>query len=380
MDNTPIPITRAKIGQETARQNPYAGLEEKLNNELSLAEGLRQQRMGYASGKGQEIVSALQNPENRAPGQSPVQGLNLGMSLKDSYVQDISNAGSRADNLIQMLINIADKKKQADLDEQNAIMKRAEAKQTAIKAYKDTGVWVDPSTGEIGTVPDSLSVLKINKTGVDAISEVAKQGGESILKKYKTVAERSAIAEDILKSGGWDEYRKQVPLESLTTEDEDNELRTTTNLLVTMDRALGALPTGDEIGGTGPIAGLINENFVSDKTKEMRRAVTDVEKTFLQLISGKVISDKEVARLHDILPKANKTESANVRDIQRLREGINFGIKLFELGKREGLTANQAYDKYGKDLADEMGVNIGQDNKKDNKSADDIFDAYLGGK
>jgi len=192
--------------------------------------------------------------------------------------------------------------------------------------------------------------------GVDAISLAMKQGGSEFVNKGKTKDERSAIAEEIAKMGGVSGYRQALPLKDLATEAENTGLTASTDLKSKIDRSLPQFEK-DVPGGTGPIAGRlfdipvlggVLQSMASPETRNKRASAGQIMSLYQQMISGKVVSDAEVQRLQAFLPSGNKSETQNREDLNRLKNDIQSNMDLFEIAKREGLTANEAYDKYAK--------------------------------
>ena len=189
--------------------------------------------------------------------------------------------------------------------------------------------------------------------GTEAVSEIMKQGGSSFINKGKSKDERISIAEEILNSGGLSEYRKALPLTDLADDKEKEGLTATTDLLSKIDRALPSMQK-DTIGGTGPLAQFIPGFLGTTEGREARATPEMVRAAYQQMISGKVVSEQEAKRLARFLPTKGKTETQNREDLQRLKDGIDLNLQLFEKGKREGLTTNEAYTKYGKDILKEQ--------------------------
>lgn len=190
--------------------------------------------------------------------------------------------------------------------------------------------------------PDTGTLTK----GVDPIAEVIKQGGSELLKKASGAAERKMLAQDIISSGGVSQYRKTLPYENLLSDKENTALQTQTGLLSQIDDAL-PLFAHDVMGGTGPLGQYVPGFMAGPLTREKRRVVTELNSAYQNMISGKTISDKEAKRLSQFLPSSSKTETQNSEDLQHLKDGIVNAQSLFEQSKREGLSIDEAYKKYG---------------------------------
>lgn len=218
---------------------------------------------------------------------------------------------------------------------------------------KKLGLQVDPKTGNIinanGAIP----------TGNAAIAEVLRQGGADFINKVTNPSQKIAIAEDILRLGGVKAYRNEVPLDSLFDDRQRESAKTASDLLFNIDRAAELFGGGDKYGGTGPVAQIFNQEFNpfrSENTKEMTRLVEKVRADYQKLISGVAISEQEAKRLSTFLPTKGKNESTNYGDLKALSNGIKANLELFELGVREGLTPNETYKKYGKQILEKYGA------------------------
>lgn len=184
---------------------------------------------------------------------------------------------------------------------------------------------------------------------MEAIQQVVTQGGSDFINKGKTKDERMAIAQEVMKAGGMDKYRQLLPLKDLSTEKELTGIQSSVDLKGKIDTSLPNFEQ-DTAGGTGPLAQYIPFFLRSPEGREKVAGVEQVRALYQQMISGKVISDREAERLKQFLPTKGKTETNNREDLKRLKDGIDLNLKLFEKGKREGLTANEAYDKYGAEI------------------------------
>jgi len=193
--------------------------------------------------------------------------------------------------------------------------------------------------------------------GADAVAIAMQQGGGDFINKGKDVGSRNAIAETIARMGGVTKYRDQLPLNDLLTQPERDQELATQNLQSAVDTALPNFKK-DTLGGTGPLAQFIPSFLRSQAGQDKIANASRVQSLYAQLVSGKVISEPEMQRLSGFLPTAGKNESVNKRDLERLSTGIVNNMKLFEKGKREGLTPNEAYTKYGKDIIGTDGTRV----------------------
>lgn len=289
------------------------------------------------------------------------------------YTSDLSNAARMLTGFTDILGQNTDLTKEkariASAAEDRNYNRSKDAQDYNLE-LKKLGLQVDSKTGEITTATGST--LK----GSAAVAEVVKQGGAKLLSQVTNPAQKVSIAEDILAAGGVKEYRNLVPLKSLLNKDQEKAETAMTEMMLSMDRAMEVFQGGDKLGGTGPIAGILNANdwnpFRSENTKEMNRLAGAITANYQKMLSGVAISDKERARLEKFLPTGYKNESTNLDDLKTLHEGIQANLELFELSVREGLTPNEAYQKYGKEVLTKYGADVSGD-KTNNKTTSSGF-------
>lgn len=222
-----------------------------------------------------------------------------------------------------------------------------------------TGMQYDPKTGKYKPLRGIL-------TGEAAVAQVLKEGGADILNQAKDKDARKALAQEIVSMGGVKAYKKQLPLDALLNDNEKKSLAEGTDLLGKIDQAITLFAGGDKMGGTGPLAQMIPGFFASENTREMRRYTDDLRAQYQKLISGATVSDTEAKRLEKFLPTSGKTESQNLGDLQKLKRDLLLNMQLLEKAKQEGLTVNQAYQKYAKEVG--LGGDVSNTGKKDKKS------------
>lgn len=339
---------------------------QKLNDQLSLSEGLTKRRQEFATtGQGRQIYDALSDPSKVMTGIDPNANLKQGIDIRSGYESSIAKAGTNTTDILTQLAGLIRQQKQ---DENTVIERKMQIAKLNEEVLKPKNLKMDENGEVTGLSAEELAANgPILKKGTQAVSEVLKQGGSDVLNQAKDVNARTALAEEILKTGGVSEYRKQLPLDSLLNDAERTEIQKNATLLSQIDQAIPVFSSGDKSGGTGPIAGLLPGFISPEKTREMRRQVGAITTQFQQLISGKVISDKEVKRLAAFLPNQYKSESENMGDLVKLKSEIEKNMSLFEKAKQEGITANQAYDKYGKETIQGQSGTIKVKRKSDGK-------------
>lgn len=364
---------RAQAGDELDRQ--IESIDMQLGGNTGLSEGLRMRREqlnkltgrtqnieNYVGGEGGANLEAVQNMK-RVPGEAPSGRLQSALSmmkLQQSTLSDSAREEAAALNALTDFILGVNRLAQDEEDRKiNNAIKEAQLRNEGYRIEDGTLV---PLTDE--------ERMGAALTGQDAVAEVINQGGDEFIRLGKTQAERYAIAESILESGGVKEYRKQLPLTDLITESELKGLQAQNDLNILLTQGIGVFSQGNMAGGTGPLAQFLPGLFVGPNTREMRRVVENIKAQYQKFISGATVPESEAKRLAKFLPSSGKTEQQNLEDMKKLSRDIEINQKIFDLGKRNGLTPDQAFKEYGEQVFEEYGVPYPQKNIK----TDDGFD------
>lgn len=341
---------------------------------LSFTEGLRDRRAKlerlrgnveslkeFQQGEGAANLAAIEGFE-RVPGQRPSEIIRATLGVED-VSRDLLSEASRRE--IAGLEAITAFIRQEQSDQLNRSSVSMEQRRLAADDLDKGRVWDEATQTYRAATPDDYLITPTGEqftdeqkaasrlTGEAAILEVKRQAGDlwKTLTKGVSVKNMAAFAEEILRSGGVSEFRKTALFDSLLDETELTEMDQVKDIRQALGTAAASFETRTGGPGTGPIADLplVGKFFdiFSADTAELKAQAEKVKTMYAQLISGKVISDKEIERLRRFLPDPKKTETRNVQDIERLQKDIQINLELFERGKREGLSANEAFDKYG---------------------------------
>jgi hypothetical protein len=369
---------QAQAGDELARQ-----LQSSLQAQLSLAEDFQsraQERFpelqkrtnevqafarGTDPGQGASSVEALRNLGERVSGEAPSALLTassgLGRALQTGLDETVAAERrgfqeTQSDNVINIISKMISLKERQD-----------EAVRQSVKdGFKVT------ADGTIEPLSEQEFAQR-ELVGEDAVAEVIKQGGSDLVRKGGTKDERYAIAESILRSGGIQQYKQQIPLIELITNSEEKDIKTQTDLLQLIDQGVALFSGTDVKTGTGPFAALIPGFLAGEKTRSLRRVVENVKAQYAKIISGATVSDREMSRLEKFLPTSGKTETENLEDLKQLSKDLMINQLIFEKGKREGLTANQAYSEYGQEIFDQFeGTGAGSSNQDNDKILEEM--------
>lgn len=340
---------------------------------LSLREGQEKATTEFAGGQGLANVQAIRNAP-RAYGARPSDqysmALGASQDLRNAVTGTIERKQSEVSALMDFLTKVSttlNTRKEMEMRKAQEDEDRKLREREIRLREQELGFKIDKATGELvktedvdgletpdGEPLDDQQKADAKLSGDAAISRVASQSAsaKTYLNQFKSKGERAAVAEQILKSGGWNSFTKDpsFSISALLTDKEKVALEAQTGLMVDLDSAIASFSGGDQMGGTGPLAQFLPGIVAGGKTREMRRNLETVRAQYQKAISGATVSDSEVKRLSAFLPTSAKTESQNLEDLQRLKQGIEANQKIFEASKREGITVNEAYSKYGKEI------------------------------
>jgi hypothetical protein len=357
----------AQAGEETARQlDPNATAQQVPTADAGFAQYLADQRSKLSQVQTKQTEAATQyGPTgtigNEISRMGNVADLPVGYAPSrqlGTYTQTLGQQRAYQSNLNEQEVGINEniiKTLAAIFNQEEKNLDIANKKADLLgKGYKADGQNLIPLT--------EAEKQAAGFVGESAVAEVIKQGGRDFI-TGGSAAERQAIAEEILRSGGVKEYRKLLPLTNLVSTTELNALQDQTDLDVLLSQAINYFENNKSFTGTGLFAQLVPGAVAGETTREMRRQIETIKALYAKAISGATISDREMKRLATFLPSSGKNEAENLGDLEKLQRDIKINQEIFELGKREGLTSNQAFDKYGKEIFSKYGVDLGSDEK-----------------
>lgn len=379
------PFTQAQSGDELARQQGYGSVDEMMADidrsigGASFTEGLAARRakleqltgrtnavQEFQQGEGAQNLAAIEGMQ-RLPGEAPSDIIKSAMGVRGTGRQILSTAASNEVSGLNALTDLL---------------------QVAIGAKKQIDENKKSATYTIDATDWSEQDKQLaNLSGYDAVAAVRKQGGDQFLKG--DAKDRIATAEAILQSGGVKKWRKQLPVDQLMSDTERKDMDVQVDLQMQIEAAKQLLADAKDISAaSGPLAQILPNFVVGKDNREIRRAIETVKAQYAKMLSGATISDSEIKRLKQFLPDVGKTEAQNLEDLKKLSRDISINQKIFELGKQNGLTPNQAFSQFGKDVFNEFGVSDTTTPSKefDREAAkkagytDEEINAYLGGK
>lgn len=136
---------RAQSGDEASRVMNQDQLLEKLNNELSLSEGLTKRRQEFATtGQGRQIYDTLSDPAKVMTGLDPNSNLKQGIDIRSGYEESIAKSGRNTMDVLTAISSILKERKSAE--QSAAELKLQEQKLKADLASKN--MTIDEKTGE----------------------------------------------------------------------------------------------------------------------------------------------------------------------------------------------------------------------------------------
>lgn len=316
---------------------------------MSLSDRLNQLDQ-YTAVKNPQVKGKILDFSNMIVGDDPMDRVKAAMEYDALSGNIRSGAQEQQQGMLDALLRLAEADKDRTLQERKFALDEA-----------SSGMQYDSTTGKYKPLQGVM-------TGEAAVAQVLKEGGADILNQAKDKEARKALAQEIVLMGGVKAYKKQLPLDALLNDNEKKALAEGTDLLGKIDQAITLFSGGDQAGGTGPLAQFIPGFIAPENMREMRRYADDLRAQYQKLISGATVSDTEAKRLEKFLPTSGKTESQNLGDLQKLKRDLLLNMQLLEKAKQEGLTVNQAYQKYGKQL----GLGSDKTSGKVDKKADPL--------
>ena len=245
---------------------------QKLNNELSLSEGLTKRRQEFATtGQGRQIYDALSDPNKVMTGIDPNANLKQGIDLRQGYEQSIAKAASNTMDVLTAISSILKERKNAE--QSAAELKLQEQKLKADLATKN--MVLDENTGE----PRGMTQEELKNRG-SMISNVDLKGAS------KTDME---LAKGV--------YKAQQALEGA------------------FDPSL----TGpiDVLTGT---ANLLTNQGNAQKVAKFRQVKAEANTAIRKYISGSAISPSEEAYLKDLVIGPLDSDTQVQAKIQGLKD------------------------------------------------------------
>lgn len=103
------------------------------------------------------------------------------------------------------------------------------------------------------------------------------------------------------------------------------------------------------VQGIGPLGQLRPGFLTNTEGKTLKQDIVNLTAAKMKEISGAAISDKEVQRLSKALPQVGDTEGVILTKAKNIADAIEIGLEMQEVAKRERLTLDEAYRKYGTD-------------------------------
>lgn len=380
-------------------QNLVASSEPRASSDLSMTEGLIQQSTEHferlrantqsiedfqASPEATANVSAIRDFD-RAPGQRPSELLSALMGVEGDQRSILSESAQRETAGLNALANLYDKQasdarqQEQDIraDEQFAMDKEAhDAKMLSDYGMvrDSSGVLRQATNEDYLTTPDGKQLndeQKINASlrGTSAVAKASSQD----LKLWQTLVKASAktqeakegLAEEILKQGGMDEYRKNFDVIDLMSTDEVKSQKLEQDLMSNIELGLQILEREGGVRGVGALEGFIGGIaggvFASDEGKELRSHITAITGKKLKEMSGTTVSESEYKRLTDggFLPKVGDSEASIQSKLEILRDVMAGNREIFNRAKMEGIDVGTAYEKYKGEL---LGLGSGAEN------------------
>lgn len=158
---------------------------------------------------------------------------------------------------------------------------------------------------------------------------------------------------------GIEGYLKASALPDLLTDKEVTARDAATNLLNSASSIYAQVQSQNgtplDVQGVGPLGRFRPGFLTNEQGKTLKQEITNLTANKMKEISGAAISDKEVQRLSKALPQVGDTEGVIMTKAKNIADAIEIGLQMQEMAKRDRLTLDQAYQKYGTQAFNEKG-------------------------
>jgi hypothetical protein len=299
------------------------------------------------SQQGASYIDSQPKADLYDPNKSVIAALNLKtQSLAFSKAQQ-----DKYDTGVKMLMDLLGKQETA---KSNAEIERSNKVNEMIallgKGYKTDAIGnlIPPDPNDPNNLSDSDATAKVKSIFGNNINLGA------------TAADRGARAKMILK-----DYAQGImpPIADLLSPDETKQRNLATDLMRTASDVLAGVT--DQQGGTINATGVgilggrgINPAVLLGKGAKLRSDITGLTAAKMKEFSGVAVSDREVKRLGNMLPRVTDTEAQIAGKAKTFVNAVNIGLKMQEKAKQENLTLDQAYEKYAAPLYTAAGEEI----------------------
>lgn len=242
-------------------------------------------------------------------------------------------------------------RKQREEQEREQAFQDWKRKQDYVSGVSDDGDITPYNPDADPVLQRSLYLKSLEEEEKDPFMEVYENYGSKYL-TGKSMDERRQQAA-VIQKYGLKPYLENAPLTDLLTPNELEKREAATGILNDLSQ-LSSLLQGDNgvknLQGIGP-AGRFRPEFLTNREGiTAKQLITNFTAQRMNEISGAAVSDKEVRRLSDALPTIGDSEKTIRDKVNNIENSILIGLELQEVAKREDITLDQAYKKYGADL------------------------------
>lgn len=158
---------------------------------------------------------------------------------------------------------------------------------------------------------------------------------------------------------GVEGYFKASPLPDLLSEKETTAREAASALLnqasSIVSQVEGRNGQAKNASGVGLLGRFRPDFTLGSEGKTLRQDITNLTAAKMKEISGAAISEQEAARLAKALPQIGDTEKTIMTKAKNIADAVEIGLQMQEFAKRERLTLDQAYKKYGAQAFSEKG-------------------------
>jgi hypothetical protein len=215
------------------------------------------------------------------------------------------------------------------------------------EAIKEGYTW-DSEKGTWVSQGEGITQLK----GQDAVKQVQKEGGSSLLNIAKTKTERESLAETILSFGSVNDYKAQANLEEVMNKDDYAKFKAGSDLLQDVNTLQAYFPRGTDtamnIFGSGNLTGGITGRKIflrNGKQVTVQALIADLATKKSKELSGVAISPQEMQRMIPMLPQVTDQENEVADKLDTLARRIEMNLAAKEAAARLGVDPASYWNK-----------------------------------
>jgi hypothetical protein len=334
----------------------YESLGEYLSQQLEKAQGAQESFEEYQP-TAKANAEAIGSFEGRAPGESPVDIRAQGLTT----AQAISSTASKTQgNILDVITSMMNLKKQKEADEQRIIDNKMKQQEYEL-SLAEKGMKINEDGDLVGMTDEEKKSSALYS--LDPVVWLKSQpGGLKIAQNETSVAGLETTAKAIYEAGGIENYLRSNPTAIYSSKEED-ALRDKKDILFSAEAALAYFDEGEDgnlAPGIGKFQGIIPnwKVLIGSEGQNVRKEIATITNDKIKQLSGAAVSDQEAKRLAQQLPNNTDDDSLVKSKLEDIVASIRIGEEMKIKSIVEGITLDEAYQKYGSEAYVALGQSI----------------------